>query len=358
MRLQTPERIIDGRRFLNLALEKLGPDGVVIELEMRNLLPKKIYPGTSMSSLITDYEEELRSTASEGTQKTYAWVLKALSNYLNTTSILDMDADTFYRSHHVKTFLDRHTETQLVARNKDISVLRAMYKLAVNHEYIANRPVPSALATKAPCNERSRSLSVTTLKKILEISKTTRFGARYYILVLLLINTGGRLGEILGIQLQDINWQFGRITVRGKNNIKGRHLTVVRPVLRELRQYLFTAYGGAVAKRPSLFSEKYLISSDGGENPLSSRSVEETFVRWRGKLNVPNYERDLIHPHSLRHSYARHGLESGVDLATLQLLLGHKNIKTTLRYTLPGEQEMRKAAKLIHRRVAARFNHD
>ena len=73
-------------------------------------------------------------------------------------------------------------------------------------------------------------------------------------------------------------------------------------------------------------------------NPYSTRSIQEIFKR--AKMNAKIYKH--ISPHSLRHSFATHLLESGVDVRYIQDLLGHASLKTTMIYTHVAVRKLQK----------------
>ena len=79
---------------------------------------------------------------------------------------------------------------------------------------------------------------------------------------------------------------------------------------------------------------------------LSARHVQKTMENIRNALSLPK----SATPHALRHSFATHLLEEGVDLRTLQELLGHNNLSTTQSYTAISIERMNKAHRLAHPR--------
>ena len=348
MPLKTPLRIVEGRQHLHKALELLGPESVIAELDSRHLIPKHTdaYPGITMSDLVSSYEDDLLMSASPGTKRTYQQVLKDLRAYLET-ELGNMEVAEFFIKEHFKKFIERHGEHQTVSRNKDKSVLRNMYRLAVQREYIADRPLSTKLKLDTSRSHASKSLPKDTLKKLLDVSREGRYANKYYVLILLLIYTGCRLGEALSVRLNNIEWEKCTITVFGKNHPDGRVVRLDKHLMNLLKQYVLNRYGAEPIRNPSVFIKTYLIdNNDGGQ--LSARTVQERFQQWRDKLDISEEEKKLIHPHALRHSFARHGMEAGVDLATVQEMLGHSDMSTTMIYTRPDDRVLREASEKLH----------
>ena len=131
-------------------------------------------------------------------------------------------------------------------------------------------------------------------------------------------SAGLRVSEVVSIKVSDINSDRMQIFVNKAKGKKDRLVPLCKITLHLLREY-YKAY------KPKIWLFEGQIK---GER-YSIRSVQEIFVYYFRKLGIPKY----VTFHSLRHSYATHLLENGTDIKYIQELLGHNNIKTTMRYT-------------------------
>ncbi len=156
-------------------------------------------------------------------------------------------------------------------------------------------------------------------------------------IVLTLRHTGLRVGELVTLTLQDttLGQRGGQLRVRGKGN-KER----IVPLNHEVRQAL-AAWLAVRAERPDndAYEEVFL----GQRGPLSAHGVEVLVTKYARRAGLP-----ALRPHALRHSFAKHLLDAGEDLVTVQVLLGHSNLNTTARYTQPGARDLEEAvARLV-----------
>jgi len=131
---------------------------------------------------------------------------------------------------------------------------------------------------------------------------------------------GLRVSELVGLNLEDIDFDQVLVRVRGKR--RRERLCPIGPMAAHwLKSWLSM-------RKPNLPREHALFLNQRGGR-LSARSVGrlmESHLMQAGLLNAAS-------PHTLRHSFATHLLDSGADLRSVQELLGHRNLTTTQIYT-------------------------
>jgi len=167
--------------------------------------------------------------------------------------------------------------------------------------------------------------------------------ARNRAILELFYSTGMRLGELVGLDLDDVDLVADQARVRGKGK-KERLLPVGRPAVAALRQYLGRredlAREVAGADRRAMF-----ISARGRR--LTPRTVQRVV---RVFLDAVSEGQD-VRTHSLRHSFATHLLDSGADLRAVQELLGHASLSTTQIYTHTSVERLKKVYHQAHPRA-------
>ena len=132
-------------------------------------------------------------------------------------------------------------------------------------------------------------------------------------------SAGIRVSEVVSLQLKDIDSDRMQIFVRNAKGKKDRYVMLSPVLLDILRNYM-----GSWAPRP----HRYLFEGMAPGEPMSSRSAQHIFYEAKEKAGI---KKDLSF-HSLRHSFATHLLEKGVDIKYIKDLLGHFSITTTTRY--------------------------
>lgn len=169
------------------------------------------------------------------------------------------------------------------------------------------------------------------IPKVIEKSEVERLlksvrNIKHQMALTMIYALGLRSGELLNLKLEDIRSRDLVVTVRGGKGNRDRSLPVSEQLMNKMRQY-YRLY------KPKM----YFIEGEEAGRPYSSRSLSNVFSQAADAL-WPGHHYTL---HCLRHSFATHNLEAGVDLRYIQELLGHKSSKTTEIYTYVSIRSLR-----------------
>lgn len=200
-----------------------------------------------------------------------------------------------------------------------------VFLAAVKYSYsnILKRDITAGI--KRPKKEK-RIPSVLTkdeIKKMLSVL----INQKSKLMLSLLYGCGFRVSELINLKLNDLNFieKTGKVQ-QGKGK-KDRIFNIPEFLLEDLK---------IQAEKQKEFNKEFLFS--GPNNKLSSRNIQKIVSLAAEKANINK----SIHPHTLRHSFATHLLESGVDIRKIQELLGHSDLSTTQIYTHVSSEELKK----------------
>ena len=165
----------------------------------------------------------------------------------------------------------------------------------------------------------------------------------------LLYSTGGRVSEIIGININDLakvesdNEVIQTIKLRGKG-AKERIVPIGSFALTALDNYLVRVRPGLVAKSAKSESALFLNSRGGRLSRQSAWNIVLEAAKVSGLEGK-------VSPHVFRHSYATHLLDGGADIRVVQELLGHSSVTTTQIYTLVTIDKIRQSYSSAHPRA-------
>ncbi len=178
-------------------------------------------------------------------------------------------------------------------------------------------------------------LNLEQSQKLLEVASNedNRNYQRDYAIITLFLNCGLRLSELVGININDIDFSEARLTVIGKGN-KERIIYLNKSCLKALYEYLEV--------RPKINYNKALFLSERKER-ISRRTVQHIVDK---ELKNAELDRKNFSTHKLRHTAATLMYQYGnVDIRALQVLLGHESISTTEIYTHVNNEQVRDAVE-------------
>ena len=224
-----------------------------------------------------------------------------------------------------------------------LSTVRTFFKWLWETRRIARSPASGLRNPKQP-KRLPAFLTEGESQALLELPPAVDFpSARLACLLELLYASGLRVSELVGLDLQDILGDQRTLRVLGKGR-KERLVPYHERAAEALAAYLafrsaFLAAKG-LPQGPALF-----LNQRGGRltpttvRALLRRALEAAAVRAR------------VSPHALRHSFATHLLNRGMDLRAIQELLGHASLSTTQRYTHLGLDELARTYEKAHPRA-------
>lgn len=194
-----------------------------------------------------------------------------------------------------------------------ISTLRSFFSWLTDEDIIDRSPMRKIRSLRIDRISSRRPLTGEQLEILRDGCQSYKEKA----LVEFLVSTGCRLGEVVGLQVDNIDWQNRRVIVTGKGNKRREVYFSIRAKLM-LEKYIAIRHGGAA-----------LFSSDRFPyDAMGPRSIQKTLAGIGKRINSTR----SVHPHLLRHTFATTALNSGMDITTIQHLLGHSDLQTTLIY--------------------------
>ena len=248
------------------------------------------------------------------TLRSYQSDLEQLHEFLGAQAVVQAGHQDLRR--FLGLLLSRKTKRSSIARK--LSAIRAFYKFLNREGVVASNPA-RLLATP---RQEKRLPSVLTVDDAFRLlAGPAEHDARYLrdrAVLETLYSTGIRASELVGIDVGDINRHDRLIRIRGKGR-KERIVPVGQRALDAVDAWC------AARKMPL---EPAVFTNPSGKR-LTPRSVQRIVETYRKALGLTQ----KASPHTLRHSFATHLLESGADLRSIQELLGHASLSTTQRYT-------------------------
>jgi len=224
------------------------------------------------------------------------------------------------------------------------AALRAFFRWARRSGRIATDPT-RGLLTPRPERRLPRFLRPEEVEALLSAPDASPAGLRDRALLELLYASGLRAGEVVRLEVGDLDLTAEEVRVRHGKGRKERVALLGRAAVEALIDYLHRGRP-ALAARARRGESRALLLNKYGER-LSDRGVRRTFDKY---VNVVG-ARLKITPHVLRHTFATHLLENGADLRAVQELLGHAHLATTQVYTHVTTQRLKTVYDATHPRA-------
>ena len=291
---------------------------------------------------------EFERNLSPRTVTSYQKDLKDLSTFfVDHFGAMDWDLSTVDRT-DLRAFMgwceNRGLGRRSIARK--ISAVRSFYKFLASE---SSDDFGSVFLVKTPKSikrlpqhvSNSEIEAVFTLAES-RATKGSFSGIRNLAILELLYGSGLRLGELHGLDLENLDLRGQLVKVLGKGN-KERIVPVTSSAVCAVKAYI-ELRSDLLDTADKLLTSAFLLNPKGGR--LSRSSIQKV-IR---KLLVDTAAKDGLSVHSLRHSFATHLLDSGANLIALKELLGHASLSTTQVYTHVSKERLLQVYKNSHPR--------
>jgi len=285
------------------------------------------------------WAQQIDRSASDLTIEAYRRDLAQFSDHFPDRTLLQIEANDLHQ--FLSELHDKGLKPASIARKT--SVLRQFFKFCCLERDLKNNPAEQ-LESPTPQKSLPKSLSleqVTALLKTAEegLPSITPFArSRDCAMVYVLYATGIRVSELVGLTLDRVDLEAGYLRIQGKGNKE--RISPIAPVagdkvLSYLKEF-----------REALTVETTHVFLNQQGSPLSRQAFWKTLKKFAILAGIPT----SLSPHVLRHSFATHLLQSGINLRSLQMLLGHSDLSTTQIYTHLAPEHLKTAHKRFHPR--------
>lgn len=266
--------------------------------------------------------------------KTTEWYTSFLQRFLSflEQSELPTRLDRIEKIHIRRFILYLQQEARTPHTNKPLSgatvqgyvrTLKAFFAWAEREEY-----TPANLMVKIPVPKAETrviaTFTETQIQNLFTLCLSSKgHSIRNMVILLLLLDCGLRVSELVGIELNDIDLEEGVIKIRKAKGNKERYVPVGSVVQKAVWNYINTS-------RPGPFSTRVnnLLLNDNGL-PLTRNGVQQMLRRYGRKAGIAGVR---CSPHTLRHTFARNYLLNGGDIFSLQKILGHSSLASVRMY--------------------------
>jgi len=204
-----------------------------------------------------------------------------------------------------------------------VRAIKAFWSWLTTEGYIKNNPLAGFPLPKVPLYVIN-TLTNDQLGKLLgAIDRHSPLGMKYYCIILLLLDTGMRIAELVAIKINNIDFRQGFIKILGKGQ-KEREVPISRFTKKALLQYIVN-FRQIICyeESPHLFPK-----ADGSH--ISVNSVQQYIKRIASKVGLNGIR---CSPHVFRHTFATQAIANEANVFALKGIMGHTSLQTTMKYT-------------------------
>lgn len=237
----------------------------------------------------------------------------------------------------IRNFLAHETLDGISKRSnaRRVIALRQFYEYLVKNNYVEFNPF-IIISTPKVDKKLPEFMYLEEINNLFELNSQRKdfLMHRDQAIIELLFSSGLRVSELVNLTLQDLNLKERMMRIVGKGN-KERIVPFSLKTQKTLNVYLENTRKQLISDSGNMIGTNYVFLNSRGEK-LTTRGVEYILQEIENKTGVTL----SLHPHKFRHSFATHLLNQGLDLRTIQELMGHASLSSTQVYTHVSNQKM------------------
>lgn len=299
--------------------------GLLTEEEVK-LVKRKLTDEEAFSK----FERECRlKNLRPSTIEFYHNELKAVKKALAEVEI-DKDVVDLKKNDIEQLILHLKEKIKIVSINTRIRALSAFF----NYLYRIKAVTPNPMKNIQQLRDRQRVIETLEDDEIIRLTNYMKkqrsfVGERDLVIFLVMLDTGIRLSESVGIKVEDV--RKNKLIIRNTKNLTERTVFPSKKVQAYLENY--------IKLRGDLSHDYLFINID--NNPLKPRSIQTRFEKYKKEVGLEKQ----FSPHILRHTYAKRAILKGMDAFSLAALLGHSDLSVTKKYVALWGNDLEEKAK-------------
>lgn len=294
-----------------------------------------------MELIIQDFIDYLKSRrVASNTLVSYERDVKQFFKHLKKIDKKIFDAKSDDIQNYIAHLQTAGKSNATISRN--VASIKAFYKYLLKNKLVESNIADNVISPKVEKKELI-VLSVKEIEKLLDQPKSMDLkGQRDKAMLETLYATGIRVTELVNIKVSDVNLAAGHIKVKKKS--KERIIPIGNVAMKCLKDYIANA-------RPLLIKteeEDTLFINTNGQK-MTRQGFWKILKHYKEESNI---EKELT-PHTIRHSFAVHLLQNGAEIKTVQEILGHTDVASTIMYTQMADMTLRDEYLKAHPRESA-----
>ncbi|MFM9532387.1 tyrosine-type recombinase/integrase [Lysinibacillus sp. IITD104] len=238
---------------------------------------------------------------------------------IDLTTLKPSDVTEEYIKEKVILYMRNYKGSKVVSVNTRLRGLRAFFNFLYKQKYIPKNPMENIKLLK----DRKRVIATFTKEQLNKLFRqpdlTTFIGVRDYTIMLLFLETGIRVNELIGITLADIRWEDNLICIRNAKTYRERLVPIQNEMKSQLKKY--------VSIRGYVESDALFVTMDG--TALTRRGIQNRIEKYGVLAGVKGVRCSC---HTFRHTFAKISVQQGANIFELQSILGHTSMEVVKIY--------------------------